>query len=65
MRNLLILYGRRNRDRTCDPSLVRAVLSQLSYPPETGFYLNTARVILSTDSFLRVDIGLNEWYKCY
>ena len=25
--------GRRNRDRTCDPSLVRAVLSQLSYPP--------------------------------
>ena len=29
-------YGRRNRDRTCDPSLVRAVLSQLSYPPVTA-----------------------------
>ena len=28
-----VVYGRRNRDRTCDPSLVRAVLSQLSYPP--------------------------------
>jgi hypothetical protein len=28
------MNGRRNRDRTCDPSLVRAVLSQLSYPPE-------------------------------
>ena len=27
--------GRRNRARTCDPSLVRAVLSQLSYPPES------------------------------
>ena len=25
--------GRRNRDRTCDISLVRAALSQLSYPP--------------------------------
>ena len=24
----------RNRDRTCDPRLVRAVLSQLSYSPE-------------------------------
>src|SRR3972149_4197532 len=28
-----ISYGRRNRDRTCDLSLVRAALSQLSYPP--------------------------------
>ena len=27
------LYGRRNRARTCDPRLVRPVLSQLSYPP--------------------------------
>ena len=27
------LNGRRNRDRTCDISLVRAALSQLSYPP--------------------------------
>ena len=26
--------GRRNRDRTCDPRLVRPVLSQLSYPPQ-------------------------------
>src|SRR5512139_2300945 len=25
--------GRRNRDRTCDLSLVRAALSRLSYPP--------------------------------
>ncbi len=25
--------GRRNRTRTCDPRLVRPVLSQLSYPP--------------------------------
>ena len=28
-----ISYGRRNMDRTCDLSLVRAALSQLSYPP--------------------------------
>ena len=27
------IYGRRNRARTCDPRLVRPVLSQLSYPP--------------------------------
>ncbi len=27
--------GRRSRDRTCDLSLVRAALSQLSYPPVT------------------------------
>jgi hypothetical protein len=26
--------GRRNRDRTCDLCLVRAALSQLSYPPD-------------------------------
>ena len=31
--------GRRNRDRTCDLCLVRAALSQLSYPPE--FFGNT------------------------
>ena len=41
--------GRRNRDRTCDPSLVRAVLSQLSYPPEEYFYTICPR-ILSIDS---------------
>ena len=34
MNSELKCYGRRNRDRTCDPSLVRAVLSQLSYPPD-------------------------------
>ena len=27
------LYGGRNRARTCDPRLVRPMLSQLSYPP--------------------------------
>ena len=26
---------RRNRARTCDPRLVRPMLSQLSYPPKT------------------------------
>ena len=35
-RKPLILKSRRNRDRTCDLSLVRAALSQLSYPPETA-----------------------------
>lgn len=30
---LVFLIGRRNRDRTCDLCLVRAALSQLSYPP--------------------------------
>lgn len=29
----VFLIGRRNRDRTCDLCLVRAALSQLSYPP--------------------------------
>ena len=32
--------NRRNRDRTCDPRLVRPVLSQLSYPPtQTAFLI--------------------------
>ena len=31
---LVFLIGRRNRDRTCDLCLVRAALSQLSYPPD-------------------------------
>ena len=29
----LLFSGRRNRIRTCDPCLVRAMLYQLSYPP--------------------------------
>jgi hypothetical protein len=29
----LLIYGGRNRARTCDPLLVRQVLSQLSYSP--------------------------------
>jgi hypothetical protein len=29
-------FGRRGEDRTPDPGLVRAVLSQLSYPPIVG-----------------------------
>ena len=29
----LVFTGRRNRTRTCDPCLVRAMLYQLSYPP--------------------------------
>ena len=32
--NSLYFFGRRNRDRTCDLCLVRAALSQLSYPPD-------------------------------
>src|SRR5437867_3762190 len=32
----LTRFGRRNRDRTCDLCLVRAALSQLSYPPESS-----------------------------
>ena len=31
---ILATSGRRNRDRTCDLCLVRAALSQLSYPPD-------------------------------
>ena len=27
------VFGGRNRARTCDPRLVRPMLSQLSYPP--------------------------------
>ena len=30
----IFICGRRNRARTCDPRLVRPVLSQLSYPPK-------------------------------
>ena len=30
----IVSVGRRNRDRTCDLCLVRAALSQLSYPPD-------------------------------
>ena len=43
MASLLIPDGRRNRDRTCDPCLVRALLSQLSYPPGREVLLNTRK----------------------
>ncbi|MDF2840819.1 MAG: hypothetical protein K0Q99_1591 [Clostridia bacterium] len=33
---LLNCFGGNNRDRTCDPLLVRQVLSQLSYAPIIG-----------------------------
>ena len=36
-RNFTSTAGGRNRARTCDPLLVRQVLYQLSYSPETGF----------------------------
>ena len=32
-------FYRRNRVRTCDPRLVRPMLSQLSYPPVISIYL--------------------------
>ncbi len=32
-RSVLRSFGGRNRARTCDPRLVRPMLSQLSYPP--------------------------------
>ena len=32
--NILLSYNGTNRDRTCDPLLVRQVLSQLSYDPK-------------------------------
>jgi hypothetical protein len=41
-----IFAGRRNRDRTCDLCLVRAALSQLSYPPD--FLNNLADATKST-----------------
>src|SRR5262249_28345056 len=37
------MNGGRSRARTCDPGLVRAVLSQLSYPPMVGFSRTCAR----------------------
>jgi hypothetical protein len=40
------LSGRRSRDRTCDLSLVRAALSQLSYPPVAGI-LASLRVVVN------------------
>ncbi len=40
--------GGRNRARTCDPRLVRPMLSQLSYPPGNGdHYLYTQVVIVN------------------
>ena len=35
------INGRRNRARTCDPRLVRPVLSQLSYPPLIDFLIES------------------------
>ena len=37
------MCGGRNRDRTCDPRLVRPMLSQLSYPP---FFFNHKEIEL-------------------
>ena len=49
------ICGRRNRARTCDPRLVRPVLSQLSYPPKRLWtsaeavweYINAERILSS------------------
>ncbi len=38
--------GGNNRARTCDPLLVRQVLSQLSYAPEGVAFLATSYMIL-------------------
>ena len=38
--------GGNNRARTCDPLLVRQVLSQLSYAPEDVAFLATSYMIL-------------------
>ena len=48
--NISVNYGRRNRDRTCDPSLVRAVLSQLSYPPGTSYFRRPYYLLFSNKS---------------
>jgi hypothetical protein len=38
-----MVFGGNNRDRTCDPLLVRQVLSQLSYAPEI-LYINDDKI---------------------
>ena len=51
----IFICGRRNRARTCDPRLVRPVLSQLSYPPKRLWtsaesmleYINADRILSS------------------
>ena len=35
------IFGGNNRARTCDPLLVRQMLSQLSYAPVSVIYYNT------------------------
>ena len=39
--NYQAAYGGNNRARTCDPLLVRQMLSQLSYAPECVAFLTT------------------------
>ena len=43
--NYQAAYGGTNRARTCDPLLVRQVLSQLSYGPENYFKLERVKGI--------------------
>src|SRR3989338_5803009 len=53
--------GRRNRDRTCDLSLVRAALSQLSYPPNKTIVLlyPISKQLFYLTAFFNVFPGLN------
>ena len=44
------MIGGNNRARTCDPLLVRQVLSQLSYAPHSKSLRRTTRVIIQKNS---------------
>ena len=55
---VVLLNGRRNRARTCDPRLVRPVLSQLSYPPSRSFSMNCY------NSPIRGEEYINEHHLC-
>ena len=51
---LAICFGGNNRSRTCDPLLVRQMLSQLSYapPPLSPFLAATCYIIPYSPSFV-------------
>ena len=58
-----MFHGGNNRARTCDPLLVRQVLSQLSYAPESVLYLSDGEGYYSKEAVRLSRANSNFFYS--
>ena len=61
--NYQAIHGGNNRARTCDPLLVRQMLSQLSYAPMNFGFLFVARA--TRYIIHHVGVNVNRKFKCF